>query len=162
MVDQDKQITLKQYFGPYHGTASVTNEIMVAATGLLVNVNKLVEMAIEDGVDIQINPATGSIISGNGNGGHRPLDCPIGAAASKHKRGHGVDIYDPRAHFAAWCYKNRVKMRQLGLCMERHEWTPTWCHLQDIPPGPPGSPWRIDFIPDSTPAKCRPLMEQMQ
>lgn len=153
-------ITNTQYLGPYYGHPDVTADVVSAIGGLLPKVNMLLGMAEADGVVLLINPATGCHISGSGNGGFRPMACSIGAANSKHKHGHGVDIYDPHGTFAAWCYKNADKLKGLGLGMENHRWTPSWCHLQDVPPGPPGSPWRLDFVPSTELPLCAALAEQ--
>lgn len=155
-------ITLEDYAGPYLHHEDFTPERQDAALGLLDRVNDVIALAIADGVQMQRNPVTGTLVSGSGNGGYRPQDCPIGAPKSKHKRAHGVDVYDPQPDraFTRWCYAHPEILREHGLCMEDARWTPGWLHFQDIPPGPPGSPWRLDFIPDSTPPKVPKLPEQ--
>lgn len=159
-------ITPTEYFGPYYGHPDITAEVVKNVGVLLPKVNWLLRKAVEAGFQFTENPNTGtsihnrSEISGENNGGFRPLDCPIGAIKSTHKRGLGIDIYDPHANFAAWCYANEALLREAGLTMERHEWCPTWVHLQCVPPGPPGSPWCLDFIPNATPPLCKRLSEQ--
>lgn len=143
-------ITLEQYAGPYLAHPDFTPERRANAAVLLSKVNELRQQAADDGVDFHDDPDTGCGISGEKNGGFRPMDCPVGAAGSTHKKGRGIDNYDPHRAFAAWCYANPDRLKALGLCMENCRWTPNWLHLQDIPPGPAGSPWRLDFIPNST------------
>lgn len=155
-------LTPAQYFGTYHAHPAINEVIQHAARGLMNTVNSALIIAAEDGVILTVNPATGTIVSGELNGGWRPPECTIGAAFSKHKTGHGVDIYDPKTVFARWCYSHAGALKKLNLSMERHEWTPSWVHLQDIPPGAIGAPWRLDFIPDQSKAKCAPLPEQFE
>ena len=47
---------------------------------LLHAVNALLDLATASGqVDLEINPATGCLVSGNRDGGWRPLECATGA-----------------------------------------------------------------------------------
>ena len=155
-------ITLAEYVGPYSNNEDWTPDVQVAAAGLLDKVNNLLNRYVADGGLLVINPATQSMISGQTNGGFRPQGCPIGAPRSKHKIGRGVDVYCPMParSLSRWCYAHPEVMEELGLTMEDARWTPGWCHFQDVPPGPPGAPWRLDFIPDTTPAKCAALPGQ--
>jgi len=140
--------------------ADATPEVIAAATAMLIPVNNLLDKMVADGCTMLVNSHTKCYVSGSGNGGFRPQDCPIGAPKSKHKTGHGVDIYDPYRELAKWCYAHPEALQALGLTMENARWTPSWLHLQDVPPGPPGSPWRPDFIPDSSPPKAAALPGQ--
>lgn len=128
-------ISATQYFGPYANHADITAQIRFHATGLLDVVNDLLELAKADGCTLPENPNTGCVISGSGNGGFRPGDCKVGASNSKHKYGRAVDIYDPKREFASWCLAHGGEMEKRGLHMEDPRWTPTWVHLQDVPPG---------------------------
>lgn len=154
-------ITLEQYAGRYLNHPDFTPERRANAEQLLAKVNELRALAAEDGVELPVNPSTGCGVSGEGNGGFRPLECPVGAAGSTHKRGRGVDNYDPKRAFARWCYSHPAELKQRGLVMENCRWTPSWLHLQDIPPGPAGSPWRLDYIPNNTPPLAPALPEQV-
>lgn len=154
-------LTAAEYFGTYAGHPDITEERRRNAEDLLIRVNALLERAAGDGVALAINPRTGSAVSGETNGGFRPQDCPIGAPRSTHKEARGVDIYDPRRELARWCYREHEWLRQLGLSMEDARWTPGWVHLQSRPPGLAGSPWRLDFVPDSSPARAPALREQV-
>jgi len=160
------RITETEYYGPYYGHPDVTAEVSANVSGkLLPAVNALLAEADAAGFKFAENPNTGtsiynrSEVSGEFNGGFRPQSCAIGAAKSKHKLGLAVDLYDPHARFAAWCYANRWALRKHGLTMERHEWTPTWVHLQCVPPGSMTT-WVLDFIPDASPARVARLKEQ--
>jgi hypothetical protein len=122
--------------------ADLTDEIMANATALLPKVNKLLDFADDDGIDV------GPVASG-----WRPPAVNAGtknaAPKSKHMTGHAVDLRDDKYQsFARWCTKNIDLLVECGLWMEHPGWTPTWVHLQDLPPG---SGKRI-FIPSSKPA----------
>ena len=150
-------VTIEQYAGRYLAHCDFTQERRANAVGLLAIVNPVLALAIADGVPLEVNPTTGCLISGSGNGGFRPQDCPIGAPTSNHKQGRGIDIYDPRRLFARWCLRNIERLKALGVRgMENPQWTPTWVHLQDITV----KSGKFVFIPDTSPAKAPPLPEQ--
>jgi len=153
-------ITLADYFGKYADHKDVTPDVRANAEHLLNQVNMLLQTMKADGCTLLWNPHTSNLVSGSGNGGFRPQDCPIGAPKSKHKTGHGVDIYDPYRELAKWCYAHPDGLQTLGLCMENARWTASWLHLQDIPPGPPGSAWRLDFVPSNDPPMAAALPGQ--
>ena len=153
-------ITIDDYLGPYKHSPEITPEVVENAEGLLIAVNALLTEAVADGVTLLFNPYNHTHISGQGNGGVRPPSCLIGAARSTHKEGKGVDIYDPYREFAKWCYLHPERLHVHGLSMEDARWTPSWAHLQNRPPGPPGSSWRLDFIPDSSAPKAAALVGQ--
>lgn len=142
------QITLAEYFGPYAHHQAVTPDIRFKATAMLDVVNDLYERAAQDGCELPDNPATGSGISGQGNGGFRPPESKVGAANSTHKDGRAVDRYDPRREFAAWCLAHPEELQKRGLHMEDPRWTPTWVHLQDVPP----HSGRVVYVPSTDPA----------
>ena len=129
------RITAAQYFGQYAEHPDATAQVRYHATGLLDVVNDLLEVAAADGCELPENQNTSSRISGNGNGGFRPQDSKVGADNSKHKQGRGIDIYDPQRQFASWCLAHPEELEKRGLHMEDPRWTPTWVHLQDVPPG---------------------------
>lgn len=142
-------ISLEQYLGPYADHADATPEVRTAATHLLDQVDILLKVMIAAGCVPLLNGRTDSKIGGSGNGGFRPQSCSVGAPKSKHKTGHGIDLYDPYRELAKWCYAHPEALHMLGLSMENARWTPSWLHLQDVPPGPPGSAWRLDFVPSN-------------
>ena len=141
-------ISIQEYFGPYADHKDVTAEIRFDATALLDVVNDLLEAAARDGCELPTNPATDSQISGSGNGGFRPRDCKVGAANSKHKDGRAVDAYDPLRQFASWCLAHLDELKQRGLYLEDPRWTPSWAHLQNVPPGS----GKVVYIPSLAPA----------
>jgi len=141
-------ITLTQYFGHYVNHPDASTAIRTQALALLDAVNAIHALAELDGCDFPINPATGSRISGVGNGGFRPLDCKVGAANSPHKQASGIDTYDPARQFASWCLAHVDLLQEHGLHMEDVRWTPTWVHLQNVPP----KSGRTVYVPSSAPA----------
>lgn len=158
-------ITLAQYLGPYANHADATSEKRGTAARLLDKVNAGLALAAADGVVLPINPHTGCHIAGSGNGGFRPLLCvdaqghPIGADGSKHKEGHATDLHDPLRELAAWSLRNKDRLREIGIrCMENPQYTPTWCHWQDVDV----RSGVFSFIPSSDAAVLAPaLREQM-
>lgn len=53
---------------------------------------------------------------------------------SNHITAEAIDVTDPDRAFAAWCMLNPKKLEECGLWMEDPRWTPTWVHLQTVPP----------------------------
>lgn len=125
-------LTRDDYFAAYAGHPEITPAIEDAAAHMLDAVNELLVAAEAAGVVIQINPATGTLVSGQENGGWRPQACPIGAAHSNHKTGHAVDIYDPHGALDAWLLDATLIL--FGLWREHPDATAGWCHLQNLPP----------------------------
>lgn len=141
-------VTLGEYLGPYKAHADVTPQIIANANDLLTRVNKVYALYVADGGELQTNPATGSVISGSGNGGLRPRDAKVGAPNSTHKDGQGIDTYDPKRSFASWCIEHFTTLAENGLHMEDPRWTPTWVHLQSVPP----RSGKTVYIPNASPA----------
>jgi hypothetical protein len=127
-------ITLGQYFGTYIAHPDISALVRACASDLLRTVNSLLEVAEQDGVVFEANPVTGSLISGRLNGGFRPQDCKVGAFNSTHKKGQGIDIFDPDRQFASWCLASIDELKNRGLHIEDPRWTPTWVHIQIVPP----------------------------
>lgn len=69
------------------------------------------------------------------------------AKKSTHIVAKGGDVRDSRRVLARWCYANQAQLAEWGLWMEDPRWTPTWVHLQTVPPR---SGKRI-FIPSTKP-----------
>ena len=57
-----------------------------------------------------------------------------GAPRSKLMTGHAVDIADPDGTLDAWCKDNPEVLERLGLWLEIDTATPTWTHVQCVPP----------------------------
>jgi len=139
-------ITLADYFGKYHDHPDATPEVRESAEKMLTQVDMLLNIMKADGCTLLWNPHTSNLVSGSGNGGFRPQDCPY-------------------RELAKWCYAHPDGLQTLGLSMENARWTCNangfgWLHLQDIPPGPPGSPWRLDFVPSNDPPLAAALPGQ--
>ena len=149
-------ITLSDWLGPYDDHVDATDDVRAAAEAMLDAVNRCYAAYASTGASLPTNPATGNGVSGNGHGGFRPCDCSVGAAGSQHKTGHAVDRYDPDRAFARWCLRNLDMLAGLGLHMEDPRWTPSWVHLQDVPP----KSGRLVFIPSSSLPLAAGLPEQ--
>lgn len=141
-------ITQNDYFAGCSWSLEITREVKDAAAELLRRVNELRQAAETDGVVFQVNPGTWTGVSGSGSGGFRPENSRVGAAHSKHKIAHAVDSYDPHRQFASWCMGHLEALDRIGLWMEDPRWTPSWVHLQDLPPGS----GKTVFVPSSADA----------
>ena len=126
-------ISLLEYFGKFFDHVAATEEVLENAAELLECVDRLMATAMDDGVNLPINPVTGSQVSGTQYGGFRPPECLQGAATSSHKRGKGVDIYDPHNHLDDWITDEILE--ECGLYREHPEKTPHWVHLTTRAPG---------------------------
>jgi len=72
--------------------------------------------------------------------GYRPAAInaatPGAAKKSKHMICAAVDLGAAGGHaFALWCLQNESALAMCDLYLEHPDDTPTWCHLQCIPPG---------------------------
>ena len=56
------------------------------------------------------------------------------AAHSRHITAQAGDVADSNRKFAQWCISSIDVLVNIGLWMEDPRWTPTWVHLQVIPP----------------------------
>ena len=126
-------ISILEYFGKWIDHVAVDEEVMENAAELLERVDKLMALAIADGVDLPINHATNSQVSGIEYGGFRPPECPQGRPLSSHKRGQGVDVYDPKNKLDDWL--NDDILKDCDLYREHPEDTQHWCHLTTRAPG---------------------------
>lgn len=120
-------ITQEDYFKAYAGHPEITDEIRINAAELLTAVNELLEACILLGWTPKVNPATGTLISGQQNGGWRPQECPIGAPNSSHKQGKGVDVADADNTLDGLITDDLLAAH--GLYREHPDDTPKWCHL---------------------------------
>ncbi len=79
------------------------------------------------------------------------------AARSKHMTGQALDIRDTPdlRSLARWALSPNglAALEQIGLWCERPQWTPSWLHVQILPPL---SGHRF-FIPSTAPPLCAPL-----
>lgn len=142
-------ITLEQYWMGRDAKypAELTAEILHNAGVLVARVNTLLRLT---------DPAPHQVASG-----WRPPavnDATTNAAAhSKHRTGQAVDLVDvaPRL-LARWCLSHLEDLETIGLWMEDPRWTPSWVHLQLVPPG---SGKRV-YVPSTAPALAAALIEQ--
>lgn len=103
---------------------------------LLGRVNLLLAWAYGDNVRPALDRVTGNHVAS----GWRPTainDATSNAAAkSKHITGEAIDLRDNgNRDLARWCLRNIDALEEIGLWMEDPQWTPTWVHLQIVPPG---------------------------
>ncbi len=151
-------ITLEQYWMGRDAKypAELTAEIRHHAEQLVAKVNNLLAFADADGVA----PATSSRGDAIASGWRPPAvnDATTNAAkSSKHRTGQAVDLADGADRgLARWCLSNLDALEQIGLWMEDPRWTPTWVHLQLVPPG---SGKRV-YVPSTAPALAQALVEQ--
>lgn len=125
-------ISIADYFGKYGKThKDVTPPRYASAQRLLLNVNKLMQIAIDEGMEFPINPKTKSQVAGDTNGGFRPQDCTVGAPLSAHKICQAVDIYDPKGEIDDWLTNSkaaREAMKELDMYFEDKSVTVGWSH----------------------------------
>ena len=131
-------ITLQDYFGTKMANPEATLAMKSNADALLRRVNALLRRAGQEGVyAAPLDPDTGTLISGSrggaGDGGFRLSTSTTGAAGSKHRTAHAVDVYDPINVLDKWLTDDLLE--EFGLYREDPKATPGWCHLQDVPPG---------------------------
>ena len=126
-------ITIEEYVGPHADSPDWTLGRLENAEHLLLQVNALLEdITTRHGLIPQVNPKTGSQVSGETFGGFRPQDCPQGAPDSSHKQGLGVDVYDPQGYLDDAL--NDMLLVQYQLYREAPSATTGWCHLTTRPP----------------------------
>ena len=127
-------ISIPDYFGIHADSPDVTAEVMAAAMEFLPLVNDLLQVCIDGGVVLEINPRTKTYIAGETYGGFRPQSCPQGAPASSHKVGRGIDIYDPENELDGFLMLHQKLLKDRGLFIENPDATIHWCHLTNRPP----------------------------
>lgn len=128
--------------------AELTDAIRNNIAELLGRVNLLLTWAYADNVRPALDAATHTHVAS----GWRPkaINDAISnaAAASKHLTGEGIDLRDNGTRdLAQWCLKNEDALAEIGLWMERPQWTPSWVHLQSVPP----KSHRRYYVPSSKP-----------
>ena len=72
------------------------------------------------------------------NSGWRPAvvnaATPNAAKKSKHMTCEACDISDYTGSLDAWCVNNLDALERIGLWLESPASTPSWCHVQTVPP----------------------------
>lgn len=127
-------ITMQEYFNgrDIKYKEDYTDDILYNASGLLDKVNYLLDRFGEDR---------------RCNSGWRPKTVQMRinpkAPNSKHITADAIDIEDKDGKFKSWCMSNQDFLKATNLYMEHPDSTPTWVHLQQIPP----KSKKIVFIP---------------
>lgn len=119
-------IAVEHIFKAYPGHPDIMDEHRTNARLLVDRVNHLLSRFPGT---LPRNPATGTLVSGEKNGGWRPLDCPIGAPNSSHKTGQAVDIYDPDGELDDWLMDHQALLTGVDLYLEHPSATRGWSHL---------------------------------
>ena len=68
-------------------------------------------------------------------------------ASSRHITAEAVDLPDADRTLCEWAVDNLDILREIGLWMEDPRWTPTWLHLQIVPP----KSGKLVYIPSAKP-----------
>ena len=69
--------------------------------------------------------------------GYRPaaVNAAVGGAKkSNHMLCKACDLSDPDGSLDKWCMNNLDVLERIGLWLEHPVATPTWCHIQTVPP----------------------------
>ena len=126
-------ITLQDYFNDKpHPT-----EYNLNALTLLYRVNNLLAAYTTDtGKLPEINPITGSQVSGSkgGDGGFRLPTSTTGSSKSAHKQGMAIDLVDHDQHLDKWLDAKPDALIKYDLYREASASTPNWCHLSTRKP----------------------------
>jgi hypothetical protein len=116
-------VTIKDYLMGRGDLYLLPQQVVVNAAKLLDKINPLLK---EFGEDRRCTS------------GWRPAELnakvPGAAKTSKHITGDAIDLEDVDGKLKEWCVFNQDKLEALGLYMEHPEATPTWVHLQQLPP----------------------------
>jgi hypothetical protein len=121
-------ITIQDYFGKWNDHPAKTLTHVTNAQLLISRVNDLLaELLKTRRIDLDINPTTKTLVSGEQYGGWRPPECPIGAPRSAHKTGEAIDIYDADGDIDGAI--DDPLLRKHGLYREHPSATRSWCHL---------------------------------
>ena len=133
--------------------ADCTIEIMRNASRTIDVVNKVLAAMEADGVDIKgVKIASGwrppAVNDHTANAAH----------TSKHLTAEACDIADfPDRRLCRWALRNEEKLRALGVHIEDPRYTPSWLHVQTVPP----ASGKFCFIPSSAPPLVAALPEQL-
>lgn len=132
------RITLENYLLSRHHLYpdEYTVGVRTCAEETVKKVNSLLAVMEAEGVKLEANPRTGSIISS----GWRPpqINGQVKGAAirSKHMTGQACDLYDPEGDIDTFLSSDagiRV-LTSLGLFLEHPAATKGWSHVQVVPP----------------------------
>lgn len=111
----------------------MTPQIEANAILLLELVNKVLVIANTAGIRAPLNER-GSVV----RSGWRPPDInaatPKAAKNSKHMTGQAIDIEDPTGALDRWVFANPDVLKRIGIWCEHPSATPTWTHMQSLPP----------------------------
>ena len=141
--------TLDDYVGGYADSPDWNDERKANAAALMTACEGLQADLEAAGIHFQLNPATGTTISGEGHGGFRDQTCTIGAPNSAHKSGEAVDRYDPENEIDEYLWQDYQKngdnslLVKHGIYCEVTQSTPLWSHWSTRRP-PSGHHW---FVP---------------
>lgn len=129
-------ITVEQYFMGRDKAFywDLTDDVKKNAPETVRRVNLLLERAAADGVHPGIDKVTNTEVAS----GWRPPGVNArtmnAASHSSHLTAQGCDIQDtPDRALARWCLQNIPVLEEIGLWMERPQWTggaDPWCHVQ--------------------------------
>ena len=120
--------TLKDYAGPHATSPDWNAERQANAQRLILACAKLQDELQDAGIHFQLNPRTGTTISGETFGGFRPQSCPIGAHDSAHKTGEAVDRYDPDGSIDDYLMTHQELLAECGIYIEHPSATHGWSH----------------------------------
>jgi len=76
----------------------------------------------------------GTIVSSGWRPAAVNASTPGAAKNSKHMTGQAVDLFSPDNKLATFAFNNQDLLKEHGLWMEHPSATPTWLHLQTVPP----------------------------
>lgn len=128
------QITLEDYLMDRDEQFPEAECLMPNGEDLVRRVNNLLSLMVQDGVRLEVNPSSQTLITS----GWRPAyinQCTPGAAPkSKHISMQACDLYDPHGELDEWCLSNQEALKDCGLWLEHPAATKGWCHLQSLPP----------------------------
>lgn len=116
--------------------------------------NKTIEMNLYktiQAIDEFLKDYTGTINVASGWRDQVSNKAAGGAPSSKHCTGEAIDLADPNGKIRQYVLDNLDKAQKIGLFFEHMAWTPTWVHMQIVPPK---SGHRI-YVPNTLPAKDR-------
>lgn len=132
------RITLENYLKSYDHLypEEYTVGVGTCAEMIVKKVNSLLAVLEAEGVSLEANPRTGSIV----NSGWRPqaINGQVKGAAvrSKHITGQACDLYDPEGEIDTYLMSEpglRV-LSAAGLWLEHPSATKGWSHVQTVPP----------------------------
>ncbi len=127
------KITLADYFMGRDADfpEELTDQIRVNAALTVERVNYLLEAYAK---------ATGDTRARKVNSGWRPLAVNMrvrgSAMTSRHLTGQACDLDDFNGSLDRWCASKAGldELARIGLWLEHPDATPTWCHVQTVPP----------------------------